>query len=114
MVSPHSSLCRIMILVGRIVSQNHFFSEISLDSAPQISLSISNSTSTLIFIIGLGVNGSCVFGLKDSTEQGPVDGPRLDGFGAVGTAARHALLAEVNLPAAEIGGGWFHGLVVGG
>ena len=57
---------------------------------------------------------SCVFGLKDATEQGPVHGPRLDGFGAVGLAARHALLADVNLPAAEIGGGWFHGLGVGG
>ena len=47
--------------------------------------------------------------MEDSTEQGPVHGPRLDGFGAVGTAARHALLADVDLPAAEIGGGWFHG-----
>jgi len=53
-----------------------------------------------------------VFGLKDSTEQGPVHGPSLDGFGAVGTAARHALLADVDLPAAEIGGGWFHGFRV--
>jgi len=52
---------------------------------------------------------SCVFGLEDATEQGPVHGPRLDGFGAVGLAARHALLADVDLPAAEIGGGWFHG-----
>ena len=50
-----------------------------------------------------------VFGLKDTTEQGPVNGPRLDGFGTVGAGARHALLADVNLPAAEIGGGWFHG-----
>ena len=56
---------------------------------------------------------SCVFGLEDSSEQGPVHGPRLDGFGAVGAVAVHALLADVNLPAAEIGGGWFHGLGVG-
>lgn len=53
-------------------------------------------------------HGLGVFGLKDSSEQGPVDGPRLDGFGAVGAAAIHALLADVNLPAAEIGGGWGH------
>ena len=52
--------------------------------------------------------------MKDATEQGPVDGPRLDGFGAVGLAARHALLADVDLPAAKIGGGWCHGLGVGG
>ena len=57
---------------------------------------------------------SCVFGLKDTTEQGPVHGPRLDGFGAVGAVAVHALLADVYLPATEIGGGWFHGLGVGG
>ena len=54
-------------------------------------------------------HGLGVFGLKDSSEQGPVHGPSLDGFGAVGAAARHALLADVDLPAAEIGGGWFHG-----
>ena len=59
-------------------------------------------------------HGLGVFGLKDATEQGPVHGPRLDGFGAVGAVAVHALLADVNLPAAEIGGGWFHGLGVGG
>ena len=52
--------------------------------------------------------------MKDATEQGPVHGPRLDGFGAVGAAAVHALLADVDLPAAEIGGGWVHGLGVGG
>ena len=57
-------------------------------------------------------HGLGVFGLKDTTEQGPVDGPRLDGFGMVGAAAIHALLADVDLPAAEIGGGWFHGFRV--
>jgi len=55
---------------------------------------------------------SCVFGLEDSTEQGPVHSPRRNGFGTVGLAAIHALLADVDLPAAEIGGGWFHGLGV--
>ena len=59
-------------------------------------------------------HGLGVFGLKDATEQGPVHGPRLNSFGAVGAVAVHALLADVNLPAAKIGGGWFHGLGVGG
>ena len=54
-------------------------------------------------------HGLGVFGLKDATEQGPVHGPRLNSFGAVGAVAVHALLADVNLPAAKIGGGWFHG-----
>ncbi len=54
-------------------------------------------------------HGLGVFGLEDATEQGPVDGPRLDGFGAVGAGTVHALLADVDLPAAKIGGGWFHG-----
>jgi len=54
-----------------------------------------------------------VFGLEDSSEQGPVDRPRLDSFGAVGAVAVHALLADVDLPAAKIGGGWFHWLGVG-
>ena len=54
-------------------------------------------------------HGLGIFGLKDTTEQGPVDGPRLDGFGMVGALAVHALLADVDLPAAEIGGCWFHG-----
>ncbi len=52
--------------------------------------------------------------MKDTTEQGPVYGPRLDGFGAVGAVAVNALLADMDLPAAEIGGGWFHGLRVNG
>ncbi len=51
--------------------------------------------------------------MKDSTEQGPIHGPRLDGFAFVGAVAVNALLADVNLPAAEIGGRWFHGLGVG-
>ena len=59
-------------------------------------------------------HGLGVFGLEDSSEQGPVHSPRRNGFGAVGAVARHALLADVDLPAAEIGGGWFHGLGVNG
>ena len=53
---------------------------------------------------------SCFLGLKDTTQQGPVDGPRLDGFGMVGALAIHALLADMDLPAAKIGGGWFHSI----
>ena len=48
--------------------------------------------------------------MEDSSEQGPVDGPSLDGFGMVGGEAGGTRLADVNLPAAEIGGGWFHGI----
>jgi len=55
---------------------------------------------------------SGVFGLKDTTEQGPVDGPRLEGFEFVGAVAVDALLADVNLPASEVGGCGFHGFGV--
>ena len=51
--------------------------------------------------------------MEDATEQGPVDGPRLDGFGAVGAVAVDALLADVQLPASEIGRCGFHGVGVG-
>lgn len=57
-------------------------------------------------------HGLGFLGLKDTAQQGPVDGPRLDGFGMVGLGAVHTLLADVDLPAAEIGRGWFHGLGV--
>ena len=50
--------------------------------------------------------------MKDATEQGPVDGPRLDGFGMVGFGAVDTLLADVELPASEIGGCGFHGFGV--
>ena len=55
---------------------------------------------------------SGVFGLEDTTEQGPVHGPRLDGFGAVGAVAVDALLADVQLPASKIGWCGFHGVGV--
>jgi len=55
---------------------------------------------------------SGVFGLKDTTEQGPVNGPRLDRFAFVGAVAVDALLANVQLPASEIGWGGFHGFGV--
>ena len=51
---------------------------------------------------------SGVFGLEDTTEQGPVNGPSLDGFGFVRSVAVDALLADVNLPASEIGWCGFH------
>ncbi len=43
-------------------------------------------------------------------EQYPVHRKRFDGFGMVGAWAVKALLADVNLPAAKIGGSWFHGI----
>ena len=55
---------------------------------------------------------SGVFGLEDATEQGPVDGPRLDGFGTVGSVAVDALLSDMQLPASEIGWCGFHGVGV--
>jgi len=50
--------------------------------------------------------------LEDTTEQGPVHGPSLDGFGFVGTVAVDALLADMQLPASEVGGCGFHGVGV--
>ena len=50
--------------------------------------------------------------MEDSTEQGPVDGPRLDGFGFVGAVAVDASLADMQLPASEIDRCGFHGFGV--
>ena len=50
--------------------------------------------------------------MKDTTEQGPVHGPRLDGFGTVGAVAVDALFADVQLPASEIDWCGFHGVGV--
>jgi len=50
--------------------------------------------------------------LEDTTEQGPVDGPSLDGFAFVGAVAVDALLADMQLPASEIGWCGFHGVGV--
>ncbi len=55
---------------------------------------------------------SGVFGLEDATEQGPVDGPRLDGFAFVGAVAVDASLADMQLPASEIDRCGFHGFGV--
>jgi hypothetical protein len=60
----------------------------------------------------LPIPWSGVFGLKDATEQGPVDGPSLDGFGTVGAVAVDAFLADMQLPASEIGRCGFHGFGV--
>ena len=60
----------------------------------------------------LPIPSSGVFGLKNTTEQGPVDGPRLDGFGTVGAVAVHAFLADVQLPASKIGRCGYHGVWV--
>ena len=50
--------------------------------------------------------------MEDSSEQGVVHSPLADGFGMVGFGAIHALLANVQLPASEIGGCGFHGVGV--
>ena len=50
--------------------------------------------------------------MEDATEQGPVHGPRLDGFALVGAVAVDALLTDVQLPASEIGRCSFHGFGV--
>ena len=50
--------------------------------------------------------------MKDTTEQGPVDGPRLNGFAFVGAVAVDALLADMQLPASEIDWCGFHGVGV--
>ena len=50
--------------------------------------------------------------MKNTTEQGPVDGPSLDGFAFVGSVAVDALLADVQLPASEIDWCGFHGFGV--
>ena len=55
---------------------------------------------------------SGVFGLEDTTEQGPVHGPRLDGFAFVGAVAVDTLLADMQLPASEIDRCGFHGVGV--
>jgi len=41
-------------------------------------------------------------------EQYPIHPPRGNGFGVVRGEASGTSLADVDLPAAEIGGGWFH------
>lgn len=53
-------------------------------------------------------HGLGFFGLKNKTEQSPVDSPMADGFAFVGAVAVDALLADMNLPASEIGGCGFH------
>ena len=50
--------------------------------------------------------------MKDTAEQGVVDPPLADGFGVVGFGAVDTLLADVNLPASEIGWCGFHGFGV--
>ena len=60
----------------------------------------------------LSIPWSGVFGLKDTTEQGPVHGPRLNGFGFVGAVAVDALLANMELPASKIDWCGFHGFGV--
>ena len=50
--------------------------------------------------------------MEDSSEQGVVDSPSTDGFGVVGFLAVDAFLADMQLPASEIGWCGFHGFGV--
>jgi len=52
------------------------------------------------------------FSVEDMAEQYPIHPPRGNGFSMVGGEAGGTRLADVDLPAAEIGGGWFHGFGV--
>ena len=49
------------------------------------------------------------FGVKDMAKQYPIYPKGGNGFGMVGGEASGTSLADVELPAAEIGWGWFHG-----
>ena len=49
------------------------------------------------------------FGVKDMAKQYPIYPKGGNGFGMVRGKAGRTSLADVDLPAAEIGGGWFHG-----
>ena len=59
-------------------------------------------------------HGLGFFGVEDMAKQYPIYPEGGNGFCMVGALAVEALLANVNLPAAEIGGGWFHGFRVWG
>ena len=52
---------------------------------------------------------SCFLGLEDMAKQYPIYPEGGNGFGVVRGEAGGTGLADVDLPAAEIGGGWFHG-----
>ena len=53
---------------------------------------------------------SCFFSVEDMAEQYPIYPEGGNGFGVVRGEAGGTRLADVDLPAAEIGGGWFHGI----
>ena len=55
-------------------------------------------------------HGLGFFSVEDMAEQYPIYPPRGNGFCMVGGEAGGTRLADVDLPAAEIGGGWFHSL----
>ena len=71
----------------------------------------------LLHEVGHGLRGyACpfhslgFFGVKDMAKQYPIYPKGGNGFGVVGGEAGGTSLSNVNLPAAEIGGGWFHGV----
>ena len=55
-------------------------------------------------------HGLCFFGVEDMAKQYPVHTPWADSFGMVRGKAGRTSLADVDLPASEIGWGWFHGV----
>ena len=54
-------------------------------------------------------HGLGFFGVEDMAKQYPIYPKGGNGFSVVGGEASGTSLADVQLPAAEIGGGWFHG-----
>ena len=59
-------------------------------------------------------HGLGFFSVEDMAEQYPIYPPRGNGFSMVGGEAGGTRFADMYLPAAEIGGGWFHGFRVWG
>ena len=53
-------------------------------------------------------HGLGFFGVEDMAKQYPIYPKGGNGFSVVGGEASGTSLADVQLPAAEIGGGWFH------
>jgi len=82
-------------------------------------IAIVQSDKHLLHEVGHGLRGyACpfhslgFFGVKDMAKQYPIYPKGGNGFSVVGGEASGTSLADVQLPAAEIGGGWFHGVGV--
>ena len=75
----------------------------------------------LLHFLGHGFRGQACpfhglgfFGVEDMAKQYPIYPEGGNGFGVVRGEAGGTSLADVNLPAAEIDGGWFHGFRIRG